>query len=236
VIEPPAAQEPSPAQPSPIAEAAEPMPAAIGRPPSTDETRAGLLHPNDDASAPERFTVLLQTSVGDLHLDVRRSWAPHSVDRFYTLVKAGYYDGLAFFRVVPGSLAQLGIHGDPAVDRVWRRAKIRDDAVVQTNNRGMVSFVPAAEQGRAAEFIVNLDDNPHLDRQGFAPIGRIREIDVSQRLHAGYGDAPPRGRGPSAGRLRREGDRYLATHFENLDRLKRAVVLEQESPAMAITP
>jgi peptidyl-prolyl cis-trans isomerase A (cyclophilin A) len=196
-----------------------------------------LLHPDaKEQAAPERFTVLLETTVGELHLDVRRSWAPHSADRLYTLVKLRYFDGLAFFRVVKGLVAQIGIHSDPAIERVWRDRRIADDRVVQTNNRGMVSFVPDGSRGRATQIVIDLADNERLDRQGFAPLGRVREIDLTQRLFSGYGDVSPIGRGPSPSRIQREGRSYLEAQFGNLDYLKQALITGEIPTRPAITP
>jgi peptidyl-prolyl cis-trans isomerase A (cyclophilin A) len=204
--------------------------------PTEAERAAALRSPPADRNAPERFTVMLETTAGDIQLDVRRSWAPHSVDRFYTLVKLGYYDGQPFFRVVPRVLAQIGIHTDPAIDRAWRVRNIAKDAVIQTNNRGMVSFVPNGKLGPATQFVINLDDNPAFDRQGFAPIGRIRELELAQGLFAGYGELPPRGTGPSVARIQREGSGYLEAQFGKLDRLKRARVTDEKPLAGANTP
>jgi peptidyl-prolyl cis-trans isomerase A (cyclophilin A) len=195
-----------------------------------------LRSPPADRTAPERFTVLLETTAGDIQLDVRRSWAPHAADRFYTLIKLGYYDGQPFFRVVPQVLAQIGIHTDPAVDREWRDRRISRDSVQQTNNRGMVSFVPNGKLGPATQWIINLDDNPAFDKQGFAPLGRIRELDLARNLFAGYGELPPGGAGPSVTRIQREGSAYLEAQFGKLDRLKRARVTDEKPVPGANTP
>lgn len=141
-----------------------------------------LRHPDaHDEIAPERFTVLLTTSAGELHLDVRRGWAPHSADHIYTLVKLGYFDGLPFPHVLPGRLAQFGAHDDPALERLWRARAVAADAVLQTNNRGMVSLAQTAV-GRSNQLVINLADNSDLDRQGLAPLGRVRELEVASRL------------------------------------------------------
>jgi peptidyl-prolyl cis-trans isomerase A (cyclophilin A) len=194
---------------------------------------AALLDPSiANATAPERFTVLLETSKGALHIDLRRSWAPHGVDRFYNLVKIGYFDGNVFFRVVGDFVAQVGIHGDPAVNRAWRTRSIEDDPVVQSNVRGMVSFAASGKNTRTTQFFIDLGDNATLDRLGFAPLGRVREIDIAQKLHAGYGEAPPAGRGPLQARIQRDGDAYLKAQFPELDSIKRATITDEKpSPA-----
>jgi len=227
----------APAVPPP-APAVAPSDAGLGADAGASEAlrAAALRSPPADREAPERFTVMLETTAGDIQLDVRRSWAPHAADRFYTLIKLGYYEGLPFFRVVSHLLAQIGIHTDPAVDRAWRDRRIASDPIRQTNNRGMVSLVPDAKLGPATQWIINLDDNPMLDQQGFAPIGRVRELDLAQNLFAGYGELPPRGVGPSVARIQREGSAYLEAQFSKLDRLKRARVTDEKPLPGTNTP
>jgi cyclophilin family peptidyl-prolyl cis-trans isomerase len=238
----PAAEPTTPELAPAEAPAPDPMPgdagtAAADRAGESVAVRAAALRtPTEDRNAPERFTVTLETTAGDITLDVRRSWAPHAADRFYTLVTREYYDGLPFFRVRPGVLAQIGMHTDPAIDRAWRERTIPRDAVAQTNNRGMVSFVPNGKLGPATQFIINLDDNPGFDQQGFAPIGRIRELELAQHLFAGYGELPPRGSGPAVARIQREGSAYLLAQFGKLDSVKRARVTDEKPLPGANTP
>jgi peptidyl-prolyl cis-trans isomerase A (cyclophilin A) len=172
-------------------------------------------------TAPERFTVLLDTTAGPIHLDLRRSWAPRGVDRFYNLVRIGFFDGASFFRVVPGFVAQVGIAADPAVSRAWRTQRIADDPVTQTNVSGMVSFATSGKNSRTTQLFINLADNTRLDAMGFAPIGRIRELDVARKLYSGYGEAPVQAR------IEREGDGYLRAQFPKLDAIKRATIADE---------
>jgi peptidyl-prolyl cis-trans isomerase A (cyclophilin A) len=186
-----------------------------------------LLDPPDtDQTAPERFTALLRTSAGELTIDVRRSWAPRAADRFYTLVKLGFFDGVSFHRVM-STLAQFGISAEPRLARIWRTRTFLADPVLQTNNRGMVSFArePA---GRSTQLIINLADNGALDQLGLAPFGRVRELDVAQRLYAGYGDSAPTGRGPSPNRVEREGRAYLQSQYPKLDSIEHASVIDEK--------
>jgi peptidyl-prolyl cis-trans isomerase A (cyclophilin A) len=156
------------------------------------------------------------------------------VDRLYNLARLGYFDGNAFFRVVEGFVAQVGIHGDPAVNRVWRARSIEDDPVAQSNVRGMVSFAASGKKSRTTQIFISLADNAGLDRLGFAPLGRVRELDIAQKLYAGYGEAAPAGRGPSQTRIQREGNAYLKAEFPNLDYIERAVI-EDERPGTPAT-
>ncbi len=90
--------------------------------------------------APATFRVNFETSVGAFVVEVTRAWAPKGADRFYNLVKHGYFDGNRFFRVVSNFMVQFGIHGDPKLNAVWSESNIVDDPVVQSNKRGFVTF------------------------------------------------------------------------------------------------
>jgi peptidyl-prolyl cis-trans isomerase A (cyclophilin A) len=175
-------------------------------------------------TAPERFTAVLHTTQGELHVDVRRSWAPNGADRFYNLVKAGFFDGVAFFRVVAGFMAQTGLHGEPAVNTAWRGQMIADDPVTQSNVPGMMSFAASGPNTRTTQVFINLAANERLDAMGFAPFGRVRELDVAQKLFAGYGEGAPMGSGPMQQRIQREGNRYLKAEFPKLDYIERATI------------
>ncbi|MCA9555138.1 MAG: peptidylprolyl isomerase [Myxococcales bacterium] len=177
------------------------------------------------APAPETFTVLLETTRGALHVDVERALAPLGADRFYGLVQAGYYDDVAFFRVVPGFVAQVGIHGDPAVNKIWRKAPFRDDPVRAENLPGTVTFATSGKDARTTQFFINLRDNRRLDAMGFAPFGRVRELEVAEALYSGYGESPPGGKGPMQGELHRQGNAYLRAGWPELDYIVRARVV-----------
>lgn len=109
--------------------------------------------------APDTFAVELDTTAGPIVIDVHRAWSPNGADRFYNLVRAGYYTDIAFFRVIDGFMAQCGIHGRPQVNAVWRDARIDDDPVVQHNTRGFVSFATGGPNTRTTQFFINFGDN-----------------------------------------------------------------------------
>jgi peptidyl-prolyl cis-trans isomerase A (cyclophilin A) len=178
-------------------------------------------------TAPATFHVNFVTSAGDFVMEVHREWAPRGADRLYTLVKAGYYDGVRFFRVLPGFMAQFGINGDPRVWTQWARRRIPDDPVRERNTRGMVSFATAGANTRTAQLFINyLDNSSMLDGQGFAPIGRVvTGMDVVDRLFAGYGEGAPEGHGPDQQRIWAEGNAYLEREFPKLDYIKRATIV-----------
>jgi peptidyl-prolyl cis-trans isomerase A (cyclophilin A) len=175
------------------------------------------------AQAPDSFRARFETSKGVFVIGVTRAWAPRGADRFYNLVRSGYYDGVRFFRVLPGFMAQFGIHGDPAVSAAWRDQRIEDDPVRRTNIRGMVSFATAGPGTRTTQVFINFANNDRLDGMGFAPFGQVVEgMDVVDQLYAGYGEGAPRGRGPDQSRMQGEGNAYLERAFPQLDVVKRA--------------
>ncbi len=190
-----------------------------------ETNRAALMDPSKaTAKAPDKFTVKLETTAGDILIDVQRDWSPKGADRFYNLVKAGYYDDVAFFRVIGGFMAQVGINGDPNVNKVWRDARIDDDPVKQSNTRGMVSFATGGPNTRTTQFFVNFGNNARLDQMGFSPFAKVRNMDVVDKLYAGYGEGAPSGKGPNQGRVQTEGNKYLKADFPNLSWIKKATV------------
>ena len=191
-----------------------------------DMTKPDLMNPASlFEQAPEEFKVRFETTKGDVVLAVHRSWAPRGADRFYNLVRSGFYDGVAFFRVIKGFMAQTGIHKDPEISARWSKATIQDDPVEQSNTRGMVSFATSGPNSRTTQFFVNFGDNSRLDRMGFAPFAEVAEgIDVIDELYSGYGEGAPSGNGPMQSRIHREGNAYLKKDFERLDYINRAHV------------
>jgi peptidyl-prolyl cis-trans isomerase A (cyclophilin A) len=175
--------------------------------------------------APDTYKAQLDTSKGTVVITVHRDWAPNGADRFYNLVKNGFYDDVRFFRVISGFMAQFGIHGSPAVASAWRTARIKDDPVKQSNKRGFVTFATAGPDTRTTQLFINFRDNGSLDGQGFAPFGEVTTgMDVVDKIFNGYGEGAPRGKGPDQGRLQAEGNAYLAKDFPNMDYIKSATI------------
>jgi peptidyl-prolyl cis-trans isomerase A (cyclophilin A) len=175
--------------------------------------------------APKGYKVKFDTSKGAFVVDVRRDWAPNGADRFYNLVRNGYYDNVRFFRVIFGFMVQFGIHGDPNVAAVWREARIKDDPVKQSNKRGFITYATAGPNTRTTQVFINFGDNSALDAQGFAPFGQITSgMNVVDAINAEYGEGAPRGRGPDQGRIQREGNAYLNKDFPRLDYVRKATI------------
>jgi peptidyl-prolyl cis-trans isomerase A (cyclophilin A) len=210
------------------AQAAAPPPAAEPAAEALPEPPAQLLDPSAATEqAPDAFTVKLETTQGDVLIDVTRAWSPHGADRFYNLVKLGYYDDTAFFRVIGGFMAQVGIHGHPQVNEAWRPAQIQDDPVVESNLRGMVTFAKSsAPNSRTTQFFISFKDNSNLDGMGFAPFGKVRDMTAVDALYKGYGEGAPRGRGPNQGRAQMQGNSYFRADFPKLDYIVKASIVE----------
>jgi peptidyl-prolyl cis-trans isomerase A (cyclophilin A) len=184
-------------------------------------SRASLLNPATlKAQAPDVYKVKFNTAKGDFVVQVTRAWSPLGADRFFNLVKNRFYDGAAFFRIVPGFVVQFGLSPDPAVSKAWREAKIGDDPVTQSNHRGYLSFATAGPGTRTTQVFINLVDNVRLDSMGFSPFGQVIEgMELIDKLNAEYGEQPDQGR------IEAEGRSYLEKSFPGLDTIKSAVIL-----------
>ena len=180
----------------------------------------------EPSRAPDEYAVELDTTKGAIVIDVHRGWAPRGADRFYELVQNGYLTDVAFFRVIGGFMAQVGISGDPALNAEWRTKRIPDDPVKASNTRGTVTFATSGPDSRTTQFFINFGDNSRLDGMGFAPFGKVKDMAPVDALYDGYGEGAPRGRGPSQGRLQTEGNDYLRKSFPKLDYIKSARVIE----------
>lgn len=178
------------------------------------------------AKAPATFEAQFNTTKGKFIVKVTRALAPHGADRFYNLVRSGYFTDVAFFRVVPGFMCQFGISGNPKIAAKWRNATIPDDPVKGSNTRGTITFATAGPNTRTTQLFINYADNSRLDGQGFAPFGKvIKGMDVVDNIYSGYGDGPPFGHGPNQTLIQTEGNAYLKRDFPKLDYIKSAIIL-----------
>ena len=204
------------------------------KPPATTHSpaaapRPSLLNPASlTAKAPEEFKVTVTTSAGDFIVQVHRDWAPLGADRFYNLVRRGFFTNASFFRVVPGFVVQFGLNADPAVNKVWEEAKIQDDPVKQTNKRGALVFATAGPNTRTTQLFINFGDNGRLDGMGFAPFGEVIEgMDMVDKIYAGYGEQPRQDL------ITKQGDAYISKNFPKIDRIKLARVVPPAPAAAA---
>ena len=167
--------------------------------------------------APASYRVVFTTNKGPFTVEVHRDWAPLGADRFYELVKDGFYDGNRFFRVVPGFVVQWGINGDPAVQAKWRDKTIPDDPVKESNQLGTITFATSGPNTRTTQLFINLANNGSLDGQGFAPFGQvISGLNVVESLYSGYGQMPDQNQ------IQMQGNAYLQSQFPMLDYIETA--------------
>lgn len=182
------------------------------------------------ATAPDAFKAQFDTTKGKITVEVTRSLSPNGTDRFYNLVRSGYFKDIAFFRVIPGFMCQFGIHGDPAVSAKWRDANIADDPVKGSNTRGTITFADAGPNTRSTQLFINFGNNANLDGMGFSPFGKVTEgMDVVDKINGEYGEGAPGGSGPDQGRIQAEGNAYLKKDFPNLDYIKSVTILPADS-------
>jgi len=192
----------------------EPPPAIPDTPPPADEA---TIQPTG------KYKVKFETTAGNFIIEVRREWAPIGAQRFYELVKSGFYDECRFFRVVPGFMVQFGINGDPATQRKWER-NIKDDAVRHSNKKGYVTFATAGPGTRTTQVFINFVNNGSLDSQGFAPFGEVIEGMTSvQNIYSGHGETPDQGQ------VNQRGNEYLNESFPELDYIRKAEIIDEHT-------
>ena len=177
--------------------------------------------------APATYRARFVTTKGSFVVQVNRDWAPLGADRFYNLVKIGFYNGTRFFRVVDGFMVQFGLHGDPAIGNKWKTASIKDDPVLQGNKRARITFAKSGPNTRTSQVFINFVDNTRLDPMGFPSFGEVTEgMAVVDSLYKGYGEGAPGGKGPSQGQIQAEGNAYLTKMFPELDWIKEATIVQ----------
>lgn len=181
--------------------------------------------------APATFKAKFTTTKGDFVIQVTRAWAPRGADRFYNLVKSGFFNDCSFFRYVPGFIVQFGIPADPKITQAWQRANILDDPLKHSNTPGTVVFANGGPNTRTTQLFINLADNTRgLDppaQVGFSPFGEVVQgMDVVKSLYSGYGELSDMGgRGPSQGPIQMQGKPYLEKNFPKLDSIKTATIV-----------
>ena len=186
----------------------------------------GMLDPSKATEqAPATYKVKLNTTKGDIVIEVNRDWSPNGADRFYNLVKIGYFKDVVFFRAVPNFMVQFGIHGDPAVNDKWQDANIKDDAGKEgvSNDVGYLTYARTGRpDSRSTQFFINIGDNGRLDSMGFTPIGKVVEgMDNFMKLNTEYGE----NKGADQGSFQSKGNAYILGEYPNLDMIKSAEIV-----------
>ncbi len=219
--------KPAPPPPPPATAAT----AATAAAPAAPAASAALITPDPaklSAVDPDSFVVRFTTSRGSFDVKVHRAWAPRGADRLYYLASNGFFDGVRFYRVVSGFMAQFGAHGNPEVARGWDGRRILDDPVKHSNVRGTLTFATGGPNTRTTQLFINYVNNARLDGMGFSPVGAVvTGMPIVDSLYSGYGEGPPGGQGPDQGRLGSEGNAYLIRDFPKLDSIVTASVTRE---------
>jgi peptidyl-prolyl cis-trans isomerase A (cyclophilin A) len=206
--------------------------AAAGKAPASGGG-GSLLNPATlKATAPAEYKAEFVTAKGNFVILVHRDWAPNGADRFYNLVRNGFFTNAAFFRVVPNFMVQFGLSANPAVNKAWSNANLRDDPVKESNKRGYITFAQtSAPNSRSTQVYINYKDNTFLDSQRFAPFGEVVEgMDVVDKINSSYGESPDQGQ------ITDQGDAYISKNFPNIDKIKSARILPAAGAAPAAAP
>lgn len=199
-----------------------PEPAETSQAAKEAEERPRLDPTLPSRKAPDEFRVRFETTKGTFVVEAHRSWSPRGVDRFYYLVKGGFYDDAAFFRVLPGFVVQFGLPSDPELSKAWRGAHLQDDPTQRSNERGTITFATSGPNTRTTQLFINYANNTRLDHMGFTPFGEVIEgMDVVDSINAEYGEQP------SQGRIINEGNAYLKREFPNMDYILTAKVIHE---------
>ncbi len=203
----------------------------VRTPPSGAPPAATVQDEDAEAGRDDTFLVKLETTKGDIVIEVHPAWAPNGAAHFRELVEAGFYTDCAFFRVMPGFMCQAGVAGDPEVHARWADRSIQDDPVIKSNEPGYVTFGnTGAPNSRSTHIFINYGSNSFLDSQAFAPFGKVvKGMDVATSINSQYGERPDQGR------MRYEGNAYLKESFPGLDYILKASIVSDKPSASEST-
>lgn len=175
---------------------------------------------------PAVYQVKLETTKGDIIVDIKKEWAPRAAERFYELVNAGYYDEAYFYRTIRNFIAQFGVHRDPKQGQLWRELKFADEPLKISNKRGTLAFAHNGPHTRSTQVFISLRDNSSLDKQSFVPFGRITSgLDIADKLYFAYGELSPKGGGPDGIKAETQGNAYLDSQYPRLDKIRKASIV-----------
>ena len=182
-----------------------------------------------EEEAPAYFKARFETTQGNFDIEAKRAWSPEGVDRLYQLIKNEFYSDIAIFRVVPGFVAQFGIHNDSLINASWRSFKIEDEEVVESNDFMTISFARGGVKTRTTQLFINLKNNKRLDAlaysgvKGFPVIAKvIAGKDNILKFYDGYGDRL----GMRQDSLNRYGNAFIRTNYPEIDFIKKTYILK----------
>lgn len=192
----------------------------------TNNNKNSFTH--NDLRSPETFQVLFKTNKGNFIIQSYRSWAPFAADRFYTLVKKGFYTNIYIFRVEKDYVVQFGISNNPKESSFWDKARLKDEPVLQKHKKGIVAFARSGINSRTTQLFVNMQNNAQLDTtmregvHGYPPFGKvISGMDVFFQLNDQYAKRIL----PLQDSIYLYGNQYLVKHFPGLDKIISATII-----------
>lgn len=181
------------------------------------------------AGGEKDYTAVLETSKGRIVIEVKSELSFLGARQFKEAINAGVYNGARFFRVIPGFMVQFGIAGDPKLSAVWKDKTIYDDPVKASNTPGMLTFAKSGiPNSRTTQLFINYGDNSRLDRDGFAPFGKvIQGMDVATSIFPDYKEKPDQNS------IQARGNAYLNAEFPQLDYIIKAYIVKPGDPIPA---
>lgn len=177
---------------------------------------------------PDTARVEFVTTKGNFTVEVYRKWSPLGADRFYQLVRSGYYNNTLIFRVVKDYLVQFGVNEDKQKNIFWQGKNIKDEPVVGSNTEGTLCFSRGAPTTRKTSIFINLRDNLTYDTMtvagvtGFVPFARITSgMDVAKSFFSDYGNETLK----SADTIYFKGNAWMQKKFPGLDMIREVKLL-----------
>jgi peptidyl-prolyl cis-trans isomerase A (cyclophilin A) len=180
-------------------------------------------HEKDAPPLTKKTTVRMQTTAGELVIDVFPDAAPHAAQRFLELVTSGFYDDTPISRVVPGFVAQFGVNWREP-HKAWKDKTFDDDPSYYALERGTLAFAKAGANTNSTQVFINYKENnrladPSSNFTAFAEV--VSGMDVVDKF-ARVGD-------PSYGldqnRLWQDGGAYLDSLTEKPTMIQHAEVV-----------
>jgi len=180
-------------------------------------------HETDAPKLTRKSTVRMQTTAGELVIDVFPDAAPHAAQRFIELVTSGFYDDTPISRVVPDFVAQFGVNWrDP--HKAWKDKDFDDDPSYYALERGTLAFAKSGANMNSTQVFINYKENNRLadPRYNFTAFGEVVSgMDVADKF-VRVGD-------PSYGldqnRLWQDGGAYLDSLTEKPTMIQHAEVV-----------
>ena len=181
-------------------------------------------------TAPEKFKARFETTKGSFEIEATRQWSPLAVDRLYQLIKTGFYNDIALYRVIPHFVAQFGTNNDTLLNASWIKYKLPDEPVLRLNDSGTIAFARAGVNTRSTDIYINLKNNHRLDTiyyssvRGFPCIAVVTKgMDIVQSFYSGYKEEPMQ----KADSTIDAWNKYFKGNYPKLDYIIKAAIIKE---------